>query len=81
LLFLSTTLLSPSVRICDISPTQTFKNSNNYVPVHNEDCVIMSQSLTKGDCSVPDIMHPPLPHPKAVPADLTLEGINCGEAE
>ena len=41
----------------------------------------MSQSLTKGGCSVPDIMHPPLPHPKAVPADLTLEGINCGEAE
>jgi hypothetical protein len=41
----------------------------------------MSQSLPKGGCSVADIMHPPLPHPKAVPADLTLEGINCGEAE
>jgi hypothetical protein len=54
------------------------KSSSQCVGVHNEDGVIMSQSLIKGGCSVPDIMHPPLSHPKAVPVDLTLEGINRG---
>src|SRR5882762_837026 len=67
--------------MCDINRPQTTRNPSNHLLVHNKDCVIMSQSLTKGGCSVADIMHPPLPHPKAVPGDLTLEGINCGEAE
>jgi hypothetical protein len=46
----------------------------------------MSQSLTKGDHLAPqatgsDILHPSLPDAKAVPAGLTLEGINLGETE
>jgi hypothetical protein len=41
----------------------------------------MSQSLVKNGCSVPDIPYPPLPHPKAMQAALTPEGVNRGEAE
>ena len=65
----------------DITPRLTRRKLNNTVGVDTEDCGIMSQSLTKGGCSVPAITHPPLPHPKAVLAELTPEGINRGEAE
>jgi hypothetical protein len=42
---------------------------------------IMAQSLTTGGCSAPDILHPPLPHPKAVSTVLTPEGIKRGETQ
>jgi hypothetical protein len=67
--------------MCDIEHQPTRRKLNKSIGMDTEDCVIMSQSVTQGGCSVPDIMHPPLPHPKAVPAELTPEGINRGEAE
>ena len=42
---------------------------------------MMAHSLPKNGCSVSDIPYPPLPHPKAMQAELTSEGINRGEAE
>ena len=48
--------------------------------MESEDDSLMAQSLTTDGCSVPDILHPPLPHAKAVPTDLTSERIHRDEA-
>jgi hypothetical protein len=63
-----------NVQICDTSRPPTPRNPSDYVPVANEDCVILSQFLTKCGRSTP-------PYSKAVAAGLTPEGINLGETE
>jgi hypothetical protein len=61
--------------------TPDLSNPSNHGRVPTTDGAIMSQSLTNNGCSIPGIPYPPLPHPKAVQAVLTPEGINRGEAE
>ena len=38
-----------NVRKCDTTPTPKHRNPSNHVPVHNKDCVIMSQSFSIND--------------------------------
>jgi hypothetical protein len=40
-----------NVEMCDISPPSTARNPSNHVPVHNKDCVIMTQSFIIYDMS------------------------------
>jgi hypothetical protein len=74
LVFVRPSPLSPSVQICDTSRPPTPRNPSDYVPVDNEDCVILSQFLTKCGRSTPS-------YSKAVDAGLSPEGINRGETE